>query len=178
MEKYTLFGEILYLISNYEKGRCNPVKLWNSMYKKSLFASLTFMNRIVDSVFIETYVPPEELYKILLEAKDKIHCDKDLLIKWTQIGSIPIFSNATVPYPDINQLMSKILLQSIAYLKKTNRHNKKEIWYLLHAFHNLPKVYFNGEISDLGNKLIPISPETALEYAYKDLAHLTQALDS
>lgn len=75
-------------------------------------------------------------------------------------------------YDEINQLMAKIIPLARSCLCKTNKENKRTIYYLLHAFHNLPRAYLGNQSVLLGNLMMPVSSETALEYANRDLAYL------
>lgn len=54
MKDSAMLGELLYVISDYEKGRINTSKLWNKRYKTSLKNSLYIMRIIIAKLTNET----------------------------------------------------------------------------------------------------------------------------
>ncbi len=65
---------------------------------------------------------------------------------------------------EVNQLMSDIINQLQEALKTLNKKNKRNIWYLLQALHNLPRVYIEPGQEALFNGS-SISCDVAVECA-------------
>ena len=169
MDKYEQFGNLLYRLSNFEKARCDPKKSWGKSYKNSLYASLRLMDKIIKTIFIDRiHLSEQDELQMIEEVTSIVNCEKDVYLNENTNVNLSIPSDTVQQYDEVNQLMVKIITQAISCLQKSNKRNRMAIWYLLHAFHNLPRVYSNS----LTDNSTPISPQEALEYAYSDLEHI------
>lgn len=168
VNKHFFLGEALYRLSVYEKGRCTPNKIWwTKKYVTQLVDSINFMDEMVKSVSDENITAHDyEIVRKILESK-KIFCfDETLLNQWKEnnyaLSSIHNLSS----YKEVNQLMINIIEQLKQTIKSLNKKNKQNIWYLLQALHNLPKVYLSSRQESMFNYPVSsITFDVALECA-------------
>ena len=110
MDKFPVLGELLYIISNYEKGRVKATGIWGPRYKKSLQESLEMMSKIIELLAEDEDVSHEEMRPIMEFCRRKINIifpantldsiNKDLMISLT--------ASIQSPYPRKACLEAKI----------------------------------------------------------------------
>ena len=172
MDKLPALGELLYIISNYEKGRIKTTGIWGIKYKKSLLESLEIMSKIIELLAGDKDVSHEEMMPIMQ------FCRKNINI---------IFSTKTLDITNENSMiclaaskdqckmssksevifcMREITNRCFDLIANKEKGYKLQIFYLLMAFHNLPKVYLDVKAETLCNiGVCPISEEEAIKYA-------------
>jgi len=172
VNKHFFLGEALYRLSVYEKGRCNPGKIrWTKEYVTQLVNSIELMSEIVQSLSDEdiTFHDYETIRKSV-ESRDISYFNEALLKQWQESNYSLSSIHDLSPYKEVNQLMNNIieqLKQTMESLKKSfNKKNKEKIWFLLQAFHNLPKVYLSTQQESVFKyQSFPITVYVALECA-------------
>lgn len=170
MDKFAVLGEVLYIISNYEKGRIKTVGIWSCRYKKSLRESLEMMSRITELLADDINVSAKELLPIMEFYRRKLNiifpvCGS-FCIEKDGIKELKVQNNQNVSRKEVTDFMRKILRECFDLLEHKGRRYKYRISYLLRAFHNLPKVYLDATTETLCNIGIPaISEEDAIHYA-------------
>ena len=147
VNKHFFFGEALYRLSVYEKGRCTTSKiLWSKKYVTQLVNSINFMEELVQSLSDENITSHDyEIVIKCIENKEIFGFNKLLLSKWQENNYALSSTHNISSYNEVNQLMRDIIEQLKQSIKSLNKKNKQKIWYLLQALHNLPKVYLNRE---------------------------------
>ena len=167
-----MLGELLYIISNYEKGRVKATGIWGPRYKKSLQESLEMMSKIIELLAEDEDVSHEEMRPIMEFCRRKINIifpantldsiNKDLMISLTASKNRKLKASKS----EVIFYMRKIVKKCFDLLDSKERGYKCQISYLLMAFHNLPKVYLDVTAETLCNIGVhSISEEDAIEYA-------------
>ena len=172
-DKEAVLGELLYVISNYEKGRIKTRAVWNKSYKNSLRKSIEIMQKATSFMKDNRDITVEEMQPIL---------------EFYKKNSLVIFPDSTeIIYEQVTNIndvvfceqdgKEKLNLEIIEYMEtilercnkaliSREKHYKYKISCLLKAFHNLPKVFLNPATQTLGNIGIqPISEKEAIDYA-------------
>ena len=178
MDVYAVFGELLYIISNYEKGRINTRGFWKKKYIDSLNESLNCMSTIVQLMKSPSNIEQPMLLSI-------IHfCDRNICIIFPkanlkQLDYITMEFRSNFPhdeYADIINLMDRMITECIALLKRKNHGYKNRLSCLLKAFHNLPKVFLDSSKQTLFNintNSICLKDANAYSSSYIDLYSIT-----
>lgn len=172
VDKNAVIGELLYVISNYEKGRITTSKIWTRKYMESLEHSLEVMRILLLLLETDCSLTSEEMYPVFHYLRE--NCHKFWSGDGQTIDIINCPSNITFwATNDVNQdyrvvidMMKKINTQCVFLVRQNGRNRKKQLYFLLHALHNLPKVFLNPQEQTLFNLGIhPISTENAIQYA-------------
>lgn len=165
--KQCFFGEAIYRLSVYEKGKYDPNKMWQKRNVLLLANSIDFMNELIHSISDENITPHDyEVVKKCL-VKQKPFCFNALLLdQWAKTGYSLSSIKDLSAYKEINQLMSDIVARLDQILRHLNRQNRQEIWYLLQALHNLPRVYLRSEQESIFDSPVSfLSSEAVFECA-------------
>lgn len=166
--KQYFFGEALYILCNYEKGRCNFRKLWwGKKYINSLKDSISFMGEMVESLSIKSISPRDyEIVQKIIEDKTIFRFNKLLLNQWKENSySLSSLQNP-LSYDEVNELISSIIERLNNAIQELDKKSKQNIWYWLHALHNLSKIYLSSQRESVFGSLPPaISCTLALQYA-------------
>ena len=166
MKNTPALAELLYLIACHEKGRCDPRAFWGRRYRSSLARSLDIMALLTDLIGAEREMTDEEYTAIrcfLFGSVGSIFPDGGdigALRAETERGRLTNGERDTV------DLMERLLRKIRILLREKGRGGKQQIWYLLSAFHNLPKSFLDPHthtVFDLGIR--PIDAEEAIAYA-------------
>jgi len=172
MDKFAVLGELLYIISNYEKGRLKTTGIWSRRYINSLRESLEMMGRITELLAEDTDVSQEEIMPIMEFYRQNLNIIfpasesawigedglKELEVKKDQ--------SQTAGREEVICHMRKILSECFDLLERKGRRYKYRLFYLLMAFHNLPKVYLDATAETLCNiGISAISEEDAIKHA-------------
>ncbi len=167
MKKGSTLGELLYIISNFEKGRIKPFGIWNQKYKKSFNKSLEIICLLVKLISTDTII-----------SKDEFKCLQDFICQ--NVGIIFVqetdyenlfdemrtFNYKLTGYDEIMKLMRDIVYEIQKLLISKPNKYKIKILYLLGAFHNLPKVFLNPKEKTIYNLKIPsIDLQESIQYA-------------
>lgn len=168
INKQSFLGEALYRLSVYEKGRCNPNKIcWTKRYITQLIDSINFMEEMIQSLSDESVsLGDDEIVKKCMDYREAFSFNKRLLAQWKESNYALSSSCNLKSYKPVNRLMRKITEQLRQAVKSLDKKNKMNIWYLLQALHNLPKVYLNfcqESVFDCPSS--PITIDIALECA-------------
>lgn len=153
VNKHFFLGEALYRLSVYEKGRCNPSKIWwTKKYVTQLVNSINFMGEMIQSLSDENITPYDyEIVRKIIESK-KMLCFNEALLNQLKENNYDLSSIDNLSsYKEVNQLMSNIIEQLKQTIKLLNKKNKQKIWYLLQALHNLPRVYLSPRQESMFN---------------------------
>ena len=165
--------EILYIISNYEKGRFDTVKRWNSKYIKSIRESMQIMKYIMEMLYNKQYITTKDFLPIIqfyeknidVIFPDSKYDIKKLLVDETVFFSLDFDCGQQVSN-EIIELMLNIIEECIYYLENKPQKGKIKISYLLKAFHNLPRAFMKPVSQTLFNlNTLPLAPDEALMYA-------------
>lgn len=166
MNIQNVIGELLYIGIVAEKGRCYE-RRWKFGYKKTLYKHIAALN---------------ELQKCLLltdEGSANTVIEKFVAVcrENYEIGKFYNFSDKVIGgelhvginYRVINQLMDELFLDLITEMKRTCI-QKRKVYVLLCALHNLPRVYLGKDKETLcGLMQEAVSEQEAIEYAFDNM---------
>ena len=164
--------ELLYIISNYEKGRCDTNKTWKKKYAKSLKESIKIMKYILDIMYNKQYVTKKDFLPIFDFCKENNgvifgnnNFNEKIFIDETVIFSLDFNLRNRESYEIIN-LMHNIIDECIFLLESKERKHKIRISYLLKAFHNLPRAFIKSTNQTFFNlNILSLSHNEALTCA-------------
>ena len=172
MDKYSILGELLYIISNYEKGKIKTDRIWGRHYINSLRNSIYIMNKIINLMKQNQPITGKDMYFLLdfIENNTDViltnSADLKLTIKSDSNNLFKCLCTDGMSNDDLLELMSKILCECSNLLTSKPKNYKKRIAYLLMAFHNIPRAYLDTKNNALFNGgAIPLSKEDAKKYA-------------
>ena len=172
MDKNAVLGELLYIISNYEKGRIKTTGIWSKQYKNSLKKSIEIMQLLIYFLKTNENITVEEMQPIFDYYKQNIHkifpqsaiALEDYISNDTNIFLNTVYKEENVSLRVV-EYMESILKRCDTLLVDKEENYKVEISLLIKAFHNLPKVYLNPTAQTLCNIGIhPISENEAIDY--------------
>lgn len=168
VNKQYFLGEALYRLSIYERGRCTPSKiLWTKKYTSQLANSINLMDEMLQALSNKKITSHDyEVIRKIITNKVQLHINEESLNQLKN-GNYTLSSVYDLSsYNEVNQLMNTIITQLKQSITSLNKRNKRRIWYLLQALHNLPKVYLNSGHESLFNYPSPsISITSALKCA-------------
>lgn len=176
MERYSVYGKLLYLGYRYEKGRCSTGR-WKRKYRDEVYRHLLFLKKVLelmmeksaeaDEIMLMTFRDFSEKEEntgkhYLLSLKGSEILDKEKNLIFTEEEDI---SNKFIDF-----LMYEMTNDCLNELKKTFV-NKRKIHMLLRALHNLPRVYLWKNVDALCNVCngLEISPCEAIEYSFANM---------
>lgn len=173
MDKNAVLGELLYIISNYEKGRIKTTGIWRKQYKNSLKKSLEIMQLLVYFLKTNKNITIEEMQPIFDYYKQntyKIFPQSTIVFDDYISNETNIFLNTVYKEKNASlrvvEYMESILKKCDTLLVDKDRQYKMKVSSLIKAFHNLPKVYLDPTVKTLCNIGIqPISEDEAIDYA-------------
>lgn len=163
MEIIAYLGSLLYVVSNYEKGHILNKSLWTRHYINSINESVEVMARIV-SCLSNAYISRTELDSF----SSFFNKRKGNMI--SVYYSLPIFDHVELRLTKDQKMlltfMNNILHEITIELCFKKKNYKKNVSYLLKAFHNLPRCLMNEKVNqELEIPISPISYQEAFEYA-------------
>ncbi len=166
MNIQNIIGELLYIGIVAEKGRCYGTR-WKFGYKKTLRKHIIALNelqkclQLTDEQSVNTVIE-----KFIAMCNENYEIGKFYNFSNKEIGELHVGINSIV----VNQLMDKLFLDLITEIKKTCI-QKKKVYDLLCALHNLPRVYLGNDketLCELMQKTI--SEQDAIEYAFDNMS--------
>lgn len=171
MDKNAVLGELLYLISRYEKARVPTGLFWKKEYIDSLKKSLDIMIVLVNLLGRKQDVMSNEIKPII-----EFFQEYSTIIVKANTNFTTLFSDNSInlknycdnyiDYRPIYCLMNQIVNECKHLLGERKRKYKRKIYYLLMAFHNLPRAYLNSKAKTIYNiQEKPISVEDAMQYS-------------
>ena len=184
MEKFSCFGELIYIGFVAEKGRCNSVGIWKFTYKKSFNKHIEILNKLIQCLSINEITDND--FNVLQELVNLIQRDeligKYYPIPQNTIAEIAQFNKSLINtveisnnYNRINMLMTEIATEILRLLDAGLFVNKEKILMLLRAIHNLPRVYLGSNKKTLCNLCLPsIHTVEAIEYCFSCLDDQTK----
>ena len=159
-------AELLYLIACHEKGRCDLRTFWGRRYRSSLARSLDIMALLTGLVGTERRMSDEEYTAIRHFLFGNVG---GIFPEGGDIGALRAEierGRLTNSEQETVDLMERLLHKIRILLREKGSCGKQQIWYLLFAFHNLPKPFLDPHIHtvfDLG--IHPIAAEEAIAHA-------------
>lgn len=179
MEKYSLFGELLYLGFVCEKGRCKSSGFWKLGYKRILHKHIVLLSKLIQCILVSEISDNDAL--ILKKFIESIQTEKDIIkyypinedtMKKLQDSNYSIITSIDSDRcnNNINLLMNDITTEILELLDHKFFLNKKRIAILIRAIHNLPRVYLGKGLHTLCNIEQPaIDYKAALEYSFNNM---------
>lgn len=179
MEKYSLFGELLYLGFVCEKGRCKSSGFWKLGYKRILHKHIVLLSKLIQCILVSEVSDNDAL--ILKKFIESIQTEKDIIkyypinedtMKKLQDSNYSIITSIDSDRcnNNINLLMNDITTEILELLDHKFFLNKKRIAMLIRAIHNLPRVYLGKGLHTLCNIEQPaIDYKAALEYSFNNM---------
>ena len=158
------FAELLYLISNFEKGRVKSSGIWGRKYVNSFKKSLDIMSLLLNLMSRTRKITQDDIHilKHFMQKNDGVifNCDYK--------ESSLVFDNNDLDYTskeyrNVINMMNEIIFEINNLLCTRPTNYKLKISYLLRALHNLPRVFLNPNYSKIS--ISPIAPSEALEAA-------------
>jgi len=179
LEKYSLFGELLYLGFVCEKGRCKSSGFWKLRYKRILHKHIVLLSKLIQCILVSEISDNDAL--ILKKFIESIQTEKDIIkyypinedtMKKLQDSNYSIITSIDSDRcnNNINLLMNDITTEILELLDHKFFLNKKRIAMLIRAIHNLPRVYLGKGLHTLCNIEQPaIDYKAALEYSFNNM---------
>ena len=168
MDMYAVFGELLYIISNYEKGRIKSRGFWSRKYIASLNESLYYISIILQLMI----TPPPFQQATLLSIKKFCEQNELTIFPRGDLTLLDDIENATRTddlrdeYVDIVCKMRNIVDECIVLLREKRKGYKGQIAFLIKSFHNLPRVFLDPSKRTIYNiNAKPIHVHDAILYA-------------
>ena len=167
MKNISAFAELLYVVSNFEKGRVKSSGVWRRKYVNSLKKSLEIMALLTNLISENKEISQDEMRSL----QEFIHENKGVIFSGAgnidalldDKNDVGFLSN---DFEDVIKLMNDILLEIKNLLSIKSKNYKSKIAYLLRAFHNLPKVFLDPNDTTVFNLNIqPIARQEAIQYA-------------
>lgn len=179
MEKYSLFGELLYIGFVCEKGRCKSSGLWKWGYKRILYKHIVMLKQIIQCILLEGITDQDvSVIKKFIELAQterdigKYYPISEHMINLLQECNYSII-NSVDPKKcnnNINHLMDEITSEILKLLDKGIIVNKKKLSMLIRAVHNLPRVYLGNDKQTLCSLEQPaIDFRDAIEYSFSNM---------
>lgn len=166
MNIQNVIGELLYIGIVAEKGRCYGIR-WKFGYKKTLRSHIIALYELQKSLQLtDEQSVRTEIEKFIVMCNENYEIGKFYNLTEKKIGRLYIGVNNIV----INQLMAQLFYDLIIAIKKTYI-NKRKVYDLLCALHNLPRVYLgkNKEtLCDLRKEAI--SEQDAIKYTFNNMS--------
>jgi len=171
MYKQDVIGELLYIGFVAEKGRCGG--RWKIGYKKTLKNHLFVLSKLVETIadkkanmnsaikdFLEIGIDDSQIRKFYFISKDVLSQIENENITWEE--DINEFN-------EVNYLMKLLLNDAINEISNTFT-NRRKIYNIIRALHNLPRVYLGkGKKTLCELNQIEITQEEALQYAFQNM---------
>lgn len=166
MDAITVINEVLYIISTYEKGKVEVGNFWRKKNYKLFLESINIIELLLELLscpehehFTKKFLPViifiDKNTNVIFPESKGLNVLKNNGLEFDCQSEDTIFAHRDV----IDQM--NIIIQKCKTEKK-----KKNIFYLLMAFHNLPRVFFNSNLTPLFScSVTPISSKEALEIA-------------
>ena len=165
MNIQNIIGELLYIGIVAEKGRCYK-KVWRFGYKRILYKHVAALNELQKCLSSSD----EKLVKSVIEDFISL-CNKNYEIgkfynfSDKEIGELHIGINSRV----VDQIMDGLFLDLITEIQKKFI-QKRKVYDLLRALHNLPRVYLVNNRDTLCELMQnPISEQDAIKYAFDNM---------
>lgn len=181
MERNYALGQLLYAGFVYEKCRCGVT--WRHAYIKSLKNHLELLKSV--AMVIDSEYSCEEDNLFWNNITDEIRRDGKLSKHYSVIVSNnrkedkSLFisrCNKDNQHKDVIALIKRLLDDLLCELNKFVK-DKDKIWRMLHALHNLPRVFLCEEEAEMENvQVMGISPKEAFEYARSIMTEKMQTL--
>lgn len=145
MDIYAVLGEILYIVSTYEKGRIKTCGFWTKKYLISLSDSLYCMSIIIHCMKNPMDIQQSELLSI------KNFCKKNECVIFPQTNLTRLdnifnelqVGNLSDEDAFVIHKMNLIVDECIMLLRRKTGGNKKRLSCLIKALHNLPRVFLD-----------------------------------
>lgn len=162
-------AEVLYIISNYEKGRLSEAHPWSIKTICEIKESVTIMQDILNC--FNNIKSNDSVLRIVKYVKKKegiVFRELDDM-KFNQFTTV-LQSNCicdTIEYKKIIELMQEILYQLSIILKTffINKNKRRSICIYFRAFHNLPLAMLDNKESTLFNIAIGNPYNISIMYA-------------
>ncbi|MDQ2088217.1 hypothetical protein RBH29_17475 [Herbivorax sp. ANBcel31] len=184
MEKYSVFGELLYIGFVCEKGRCKSSGLWKWGYKKILYKHIVLLKHMIQCILVNKVTENDSyvLKKIVLLIQKEKHIGRyypikeEILTKLHECNYSIINSvDLGVSIKNINLLMSDIINEILELLDRGVFVDKKKITMLIRALHNLPRVYLKKNLQTICDLNQPsIEYKDAIQYAFSNMDENTK----
>lgn len=172
MRNIVAFAELLYVVSNFEKGRVKSSGFWSRKYVESLKSSIEIMALLTNLISTNKAISQDQM-RFLCKF---IHVNNGII--FSNEGNTKILLNeddecafSSDDYENVTKLMNDIILEIQYLLSVKNENYKTKISYLLRAFHNLPRVFLvsnHATVFDLD--IQPITQQEAIQYAFSYLS--------
>ena len=161
-----VIGELLYIGIVAEKGRCYG-KRWRFGYKRILYKHVTALNELQKCLLLTDEKAVNAVIRNFIEVcKENSEIGKFYNFSIKEIDELHIGINSIV----VNRLMDQLFLDLMTEIRKTYIRNR-EVYDLLCALHNLPRVYLGKDKETLcGLKQEAISEQDAIEYAFDNMS--------
>lgn len=166
MNIQNVIGELLYIGIVAEKGRCYEA-IWKFGYKKTVRRHIIALNELQKCLLInDKQLVNAEIEKFIAMCDENYEIGKFYHFSCKEIGELRFGINSIV----VNQLMAQLFLDLMKEIKKTFI-QKRKVYDLLCALHNLPRVYL-GKDKETLCKLMQdaISEQDAIKYAFDNMS--------
>lgn len=165
MNIQNVIGELLYIGIVAEKGRCYGTR-WKFGYKKTLRRHIFALNELQKCLLLTDEQSVDNVIEKFIVMCSKNHeIGKFYNFSDKKIGDLHVGANSIV----VNQLMNQLFLDLTTEIKKTCI-QKRKVYDLLCALHNLPRVYLGKDKETLCELMQEtISEQDAIEYAFDNM---------
>lgn len=166
MNIQNVIGELLYIGIVAEKGRCYE-KRWKSGYRKTLYRHIVALNELQKCLLLTDVKSVNTVIeKFVAVCKENYEIGKFYNFSDKVKGELHV----GISYIVVNRFMDQLFLDLITEMKKICI-RKREVYDLLCALHNLPRVYLGKDKETLcGLMQEAISEQDAIEYAFDNMS--------
>ena len=160
-----VIGELLYIGIVAEKGRCYE-KGWRFGYKRIIYKHVAALNELQKCLLLtDEKSVNAAIGNFITVCKENSEIGKFYNFSDQEISELHIGINSIV----VNRLMDRLFLDLLTEIRKTYI-RKREVYDLLCALHNLPRVYLGKNKETLCRlKQEAISEQDAIEYAFDNM---------
>ena len=174
MDIYAVLGELIYIISNYEKGRIRARGFWSGNYVASLNESVYCMCAIIKLMQTPTNIQESELLyiKSFCKKKEGIIFPKGDITLLDNIANEVKTDSISAEYMDVILKMNSIVKECIVLLRERKRGYKERLSCLIKAFHNFPRVFIDNSkqtVYSINAKSIQVQDALLYASSYVDL---------
>lgn len=166
MDAITVINELLYIISTYEKGKVDVGNFWRKKHYNLFLESINVIELLLEVLRCPEH---ENLTKKILPVITFI--DKNTNVIFPESKGLALLRNGGLEFDlhsedTVSSHRDVINQMNIIIQKCKTEKKKKNAFYLLMAFHNLPRVFLKSNLTPLFSCYVtPISSREALEIA-------------
>lgn len=149
--------ELLYIISNYQKGKISFHRLWNRKYVDLIKETINILKKIL--ILIKFRNKKLELEVLTyIERNRRFFWEEDEILDLSHLFFIDEKKECIKENIKYLEYMFLVLEESYLVLEKKEKKYKLKIYYLFMIIHNIPRIYIENDYNFYFNiNMMPIS---------------------